>query len=96
MNGVLIDRHTGESLYLDQALAEKDDGKDRGLNVLIGRQTAGTQVAGTDLVASPLTLFIPLRFWFNKTPRQALPLISLADEKIEVRITLAPVADVMF
>lgn len=83
-------------MCLNQGLTEKEDGRDRGLLNLVGRKTAGTVTAGTDLTNSPISLLIPLQFWFCRSPRQALPIVSLNDETLELRVTLSPLANILF
>jgi hypothetical protein len=47
------------------------------------------KVSGTaDTTAKEHTVYIPLRFWFNRNPGLALPLIALQYHEVKVNITL--------
>ena len=51
---------------------------------------------GTDVqIAAPksVTCYIPLRFWFNRNPGLALPLIALQYHEVKVNVTLGAAAD---
>jgi hypothetical protein len=43
-----------------------------------------------DPIMGPVTLYIPLRFWFNKNPGSYLPLLAMQYHPIRINITLAP------
>ena len=45
----------------------------------------------TDAAKVEQELFIPLRFWFNRNPGLALPLIALQYREVKVKVDLAPV-----
>ena len=48
---------------------------------------------GSDLLTPNIgaTNYIPLRFWFNRNPGLALPLISLQYHEVRINVTLNPV-----
>lgn len=43
-----------------------------------------------DPIMGPVTLYVPLRFWFNKNPGSYLPLLAMQYHPIRINITLAP------
>jgi len=45
---------------------------------------------------SPATCYIPLRFWFNRNPGLALPLIALQYHEVKINMTLAAETDMQF
>lgn len=74
IGGNLIDRHYGTWLDIWYELARQ--GKhDRGYDIDIGDVDALTQF--NELSKPEYTLYIPLRFWFNRHYGLALPLISI-------------------
>ena len=40
--------------------------------------------------------YVPLRFWFNRNPGLALPLIALQYHEVKINMTLAAKTDVKF
>jgi hypothetical protein len=41
-------------------------------------------------IQGPHTVYIPLRFWFNKNPGLYLPLLALQYHQVRINVTLAP------
>lgn len=41
-------------------------------------------------IMGPITLQIPLRFWFNKNPGLYLPLLAMQQHPVRINVTLAP------
>ena len=76
---LLIDRHYGEWLEIWSELA-LDASKRDGYNNMVSKYETFTTVKG------PLTVFIPLQFWFCRNPGLALPLISLQYHEIKIII----------
>jgi hypothetical protein len=73
IGGQKIDRHTGEWMHLWNRLAGKNLD---GLSQMIGGAvTGGAQ-----------TLYIPLHFWWNRTPGMALPLIALQYHEVKIEV----------
>jgi hypothetical protein len=44
----------------------------------------------------PQTLYIPLRFWFNKNPGLYLPLLAMQYHPIRINVTLAPLQTMFY
>ena len=74
---LLIDRHYGEWLEIWSELA-LDSSKRDGYNNMVSKYESFTSVKG------PLTVFIPLQFWFCRNPGLALPLISLQYHEVKI------------
>lgn len=47
-------------------------------------------------IMGPLTLYIPLRFWFNKNPGMYLPLLAMQYHPVRINITLAPLQSMFY
>jgi hypothetical protein len=47
-------------------------------------------------IIGPQVLYIPLRFWFNKNPGLALPLLAMQYHPVRINITLAPLQDMFY
>ena len=78
-----IDKHTGEWLQIWSELTTSASKLDCFRN-MIGH------VQGTPNLAGPLTLTLPLRFWFCNSIGAALPLIALQAHPIRLIIHLRP------
>jgi hypothetical protein len=74
---LLIDRHYGEWLEIWSELA-LDASKRDGYNNMVSKFESFTTVKG------PITIFIPLQFWFCRNPGLALPLISLQYHEVKI------------
>ena len=51
--------------------------------------STGSQV---DAATNTFTCYLPLRFWFNRNPGLALPLIALQYHEVKINVTLNPAA----
>jgi hypothetical protein len=49
-----------------------------------------------DPILGPQTLYIPLRFWFNKNPGLYLPLLAMQYHPVRINVTLAPLQDMFY
>jgi hypothetical protein len=49
-----------------------------------------------DPIIGPQTLYIPLRFWFNKNPGLYLPLLAMQYHPVRINVTLAPLQDMFY
>lgn len=49
-----------------------------------------------DPIQGPLTLYIPLRFWFNKNPGLYLPLLAMQYHPVRINVTLAPLQSMFY
>jgi len=47
-------------------------------------------------IMGPQTLYIPLRFWFNKNPGLYLPLLAMQYHPIRINVTLAPLQNMFY
>ena len=79
-----IDRHTGEWLQIWSELITPADKKD-GFNQMVGHWNVYPDTAQS---AGPLSLSIPLRFWFCNSIGAALPLIALQAHPVRLIIQL--------
>jgi hypothetical protein len=86
-----IDRQYGEFLYLWTQLTTPGSKQD-GVNFMTGKQNVYSNTA----LQGPLTLYIPLHFWFCKNPGLALPLIALQSSPIKIYIKLKNGYDMVF
>ena len=80
IGGQIIDEHSG--LYLDvyNELNDKDESEHLGLNKHVCKNT---YLRSNRHTLKPINLIIPFKFWFNKNPGLALPLISLDNSNVE-------------
>ena len=87
IGGQRIDRHDGHYLdaynELTDHLQEEASGLNRGVSA--NRPSAGGTLNA--ISATPLQLYVPLKFWFNKNPGLALPLIALQYHEVKVKLT---------
>jgi hypothetical protein len=49
-----------------------------------------------DPIMGPVTLYIPLRFWFNKNPGTYLPLLAMQYHPVRINVTLAPLQSMFY
>jgi hypothetical protein len=89
-----IDRHTGEWLEIWSNFTTPAEHKDA-LNNMIGKLDGYTEPT-PELLGGPLTLYIPLRFWFCKNPGLYLPLLALQYHPVRINITLRPLQEVFY
>ncbi len=47
-------------------------------------------------IMGPVTLYIPLRFWFTKNPGQYLPLLAMQYHPVRINVTLAPLQNMFY
>lgn len=76
MGGTRIDRHTPEHWSMWDELTESP-GKREGYSEMVGRYEAYDINYDAKSFGKSRTLFVPLRFTFNTTPGNALPLLAL-------------------
>ena len=86
-----IDRQYGEFMYLWTQLTTPGSKQD-GVNFMIGKQNVYSNTS----LKGPLTLYIPLHFWFCKNPGLALPLIALQSSPIKIYIKLKNGYDMVY
>lgn len=91
-----IDRQTGEWMEMWSNLTVTQD-KVKGWNTMIGKTSGASQGNSPSSTVSqlgPLSLYVPLRFWFCKNPGLYLPLLALQHHPIRINITLRPLQQV--
>jgi len=89
-----IDKQTGEWMELWSNLTVPQD-KKQGWNAMIGKTTGvsqGNSPSASVNLFGPLSLYVPLRFWFCKNPGLFLPLLALQYHPIRINITLRPLS----
>jgi len=89
-----IDKQYGEWMEIFSNYTVTKDKLD-GWNTMIGKRSGASQgnsQSGTVNLFGPLSLYVPLRFWFCKNPGLALPLIALQYHPIRINITLRPLS----
>ena len=59
------------------------------------QRMAGIGLANTDSSTKGDTYFVPLRFWFNRNPGLALPLIALQYHEVKIKIVFEGASSVM-
>jgi len=85
-----IDRQTGEWMEIWSNYTVPED-KRLGWNAMIGKTTGASQgnsPAATVNQYGPLSLYVPLRFWFCKNPGLYLPILALQYHTVRINITL--------
>jgi hypothetical protein len=84
IDGKVIDRHYGEWLHIWSCLTTRNI-TDNGLNKLIGDVPELTDFTFSK---DEYVLFIPLQFWFCRSPGLSLPVINLQYSDIKVNLEL--------
>lgn len=90
IGGQKIDRHYGHWLHIWNELTQTA-GHQSGYATMVGN--VPKLVQSTIDTTPSITLYVPLRFWFNRNPGLALPLIALQFHDIQVNLNLANVGD---
>ena len=85
IGGQKIDKHYSQWLDIYNELFETSHDYREVMN------TATGVVSATDH-----TFYVPLRFWFNRNPGLALPLIALQYHEVKINMTLAAAASIKF
>ena len=101
IGGQKIDKHYSQWLDIYNELFETSHDYRAVMNSGDGKiKTGFTAQASTAANASGanqdhqvVTAYIPLRFWFNRNPGLALPLIALQYHEVKVNVTLGGVSD---
>lgn len=83
IGGKCVDKRTGESMEIFTELSQTYE-KRQGYNEMIGKkEPINFNINSFD---GPLTLYVPLDFWFCRDVGSALPIIGLYYEEVIVRI----------
>ena len=102
IGGQEIDKHFSEWLSiwseLNLTVSQKGQSVDNGYCAMVGKNPfneAGNENALAVMARGPaatgtanVRLFVPLRFWFNRNPGLALPLIALQYHEVKVQMKL--------
>ena len=78
----IIDKHTGDWLHIYHELFI-DDVKN---NILCDMIDLHNNTNTADDNSSNKNIYIPLTFWFNKNPGQALPILALVNNNVRINI----------
>jgi len=90
IGGQKIDRHYGHWLHIWNELTQTA-GHQAGYATMVGNVPRLVQ---SSIDATPsITLYVPLRFWFNRNVGLALPLIALQYHDVKLNLQLANVSD---
>jgi len=87
-----IDKQTGEWMEMWSNYTVPADKRD-GWNTMIGKTSGASQGNSPSQLVNlygPLSLYVPLRFWFCKNPGLYLPLLAIQYHPIRINITLRP------
>jgi hypothetical protein len=90
IGGQKIDRHYGHWLHIWNELTQTS-GHQAGYATMVGNVPRLVQ-SSIDSIPS-ITLYVPLRFWFNRNVGLALPLIALQYHDVKLNLQLANVGD---
>jgi hypothetical protein len=85
-----IDKQTGEWMEMWSNYTVQAD-KREGWNMMIGKTSGASQGNSSSSIVNlygPLSLYLPLRFWFCKNPGLYLPLLAIQYHPIRINITL--------
>ena len=83
MGGTLIDRHTGEWLYIKNELYQNED-KKRAVYKMVGGFNFSSYSAYSGNQGG--NYIVPLSFWFSDDISNSIPFVALQYNEIEVRI----------
>jgi hypothetical protein len=90
IGGQRIDRHYGHWLHIWNELTQTF-GHQAGYATMVGNVPKLVQ---SSIDTTPaITLYVPLRFWFNRNVGLALPLVALQYHDVQVNLNLANVQD---
>ena len=87
-----IDKQTGEWMEIWSNFTVTED-KRQAWNNMIGKTSGASQgnaPSSSVNLHGPLSLYVPLRFWFCKNPGLYLPLLALQYHPVRINITLRP------
>lgn len=91
IGGEIIDKHYGIWLSIWNSLTLNRSGKQEGYNIMIGNVMElvgyhGVPAVPQGVKTEEMTLYIPLKFWFNRNPGLALPLVALQYHEVKYHI----------
>ena len=83
IGGQEIDKHYGEWMDIWNELNVGVNHRD-GYDFMVNNKDSGS----TPNATNKITLYVPLRFWFNRNPGLALPLISLQYHEVKINVEI--------
>jgi hypothetical protein len=90
IGGQRIDKHYGQYLDIHNELTDHDESEWVGLNKHAAKNAylrSQTTVAAGGGIMDNHRLYVPLKFWFNRNPGLALPLIALQYHEVKVKLS---------
>jgi hypothetical protein len=91
IGGQIIERHYSEWLEMYSELY-LDESKRRDYNSMIGKYDSNISLE-TNATANRV-YYIPLRFWFNRNPGLALPLVALLQHEVKINVEFRSLAEI--
>jgi hypothetical protein len=91
IGGQMVERLTGEYIYMHQQLYNTSDDIDQTLYFLNGHGNILSYASGTNY-----TYFLELPFYFYRNPSLAIPTCALTKQVVEVRIKTRPLSELTF
>lgn len=88
-----IDKQTGEWMEIYSNFTTRSDQK-FGFYSMIGKVDGYS--SPDPALQGPLTLYIPLRFWFCRNPGTYLPLLAMQFHPVRINITFRPLQDLFY
>ena len=90
IGGQKIDKHYGHWLDVWREMTDHNDNEARMVNFQQGfsNYTLSTINNGTQANLNELRVYVPLKFWFNRNPGLALPLIALQYHEVKIKLRL--------
>ena len=82
IGGQRIDKHYGHWLDIWNELTDHDGNE----KPLLNKHSAKNAYLRSATVTGDLRLYVPLKFWFNRNPGLALPLIALQYHEVKVKL----------
>lgn len=99
IGGTIVDKQYGEWLHIWNELSLKSS-KRYGYDKLIGNvpelytPDPFNRLNNNAIQVDKQRIYVPLKFWFNKNPGLALPLIALQYHEVEIHIELRPYKEI--
>jgi|TARA_B110000037_G_scaffold39202_1_gene48401 hypothetical protein len=91
IGGQMVERLTGEYIYMHQQLYNTSDDVDQTIYFLTGHGNILSYASGTNY-----TYFLELPFYFYRNPSLAIPTCALTKQVVEVRIKTRPLSELTF
>ena len=91
IGGQLVQRLTGEYIYMHQQLYNTSDDVDQTIYFLTGHGNILSYASGTNY-----TYFLELPFYFYRNPSLAIPTCALTKQVVEIRIKTRPLSELTF